>query len=117
MIAQNSKNWVLIPARMPEFEGVAVITGKHSHKTCEPFAVGMKSARQLKEHGPAFRAENRETTRHQFDRVLRSSRQTLPMGDELRGLPSKAETCRRPIPPAFDRLNRWRAVERAIDFR
>ena len=115
VVAQNLQDRILVPALMPELEGIAIRLGKHLDEIGQAILVRVEAPRQLQQHGTAFLAENLKPGHQERDRVLRTRLETLPMGDELGRLPGETKRRGRAVVPSLHRLNRWRAIEGAVD--
>src|SRR5215208_360611 len=117
VIAQQVQDRWLIPARVAELEDVLPLGRQQLEERREPLAVRLKASRKLKQHRPQLVAEYPQARLHQFQTVLASRREPLPMRDEFGRFPGEDKAGRRLLAPSADRLQRGRAIERAVDLR
>ena len=113
--AKRLQDVVIVPAPVPELEGIAVPARQHLQKRNETLAIFLKLRRQLKQHRSDLGCQGAEAGLHQRKGVIALIGQPLPMGDEFRRFPRKPEIRGRIVAPGLDRLQGWRAVERASD--
>ena len=104
----------LVPARMAELECASPLRRQKLQKCGEPFAVGVKLRRQLKQDRPEAFAERVHPPEYEPDRVL-GVLQPPVMRDVARCLPGENEPAWNGVPPARHGLDRRQPVEAGID--
>src|SRR5215207_5547476 len=115
VLAQQFEDRLRVPARMAELEGVAPGWVQHLEEGSEALPVYLHLGRELKKNRTDLVAQDFEARLQKLQGVVAALGKLLPMGDELRGLPSEAEIVRRLIEPALHGLQRRRAVEGRVE--
>src|SRR6185312_4319499 len=113
--AEDFIDFLVVPARMAEFEGVSALSVEECNECRETFRVGFEPRRQLKQHRPGFRSEGLQTLLDQGQAVARALAQPFPVRDESRRLPGEHEVPRCARTPVAYGGERRCAVEHAIE--
>src|SRR5262249_25036217 len=89
IFVQEIEDGVFVPALVTELEGEAITARQHVEEGRQPLAVLRELRRKLEQDCADFWRPGFKPGLHQRDRVWACLAQSLPMGDELRGLPGE----------------------------
>src|SRR5215203_2987549 len=91
VVAQEVEDGRLVPARVPELEGVAPRARQHAEEARQSLPIDGHLRRQLEQHRPGLVAEDIEAFLYQAKAVRRALGEAVPVRDVLRGLPGEHE--------------------------